>query len=54
VPLLWYGRTRSGYEQEYKEKGNYLYKQADYKGAAGQYHRALLYMKVGQISVVDP
>ncbi|CAH1262736.1 TTC9 [Branchiostoma lanceolatum] len=29
----------------HKEKGNELYKQKKYKGAIGQYHRALLYLK---------
>jgi hypothetical protein len=40
------------WEQEFKEKGNYLYKEGAYKAAAGQYHRALLYMKV--LIILDP
>ena len=31
---------------EYKDLGNTLYKEGNYKAAAGKYHRAILFMKV--------
>ena len=32
---------------EFKDLGNKFYKEGNYKAAAGKYHRAILYMKVG-------
>ena len=32
---------------EFKESGNKFYKEGNFKAAAGKYHRAILYMKVG-------
>ena len=35
---------------EYKDLGNKLYKERNFKSAAGKYHRAILYMKVTQLN----
>ena len=32
---------------EFKDLGNKFYKEGNFKAAAGKYHRAILYMKVG-------
>ena len=31
---------------EFKEAGNYLYKEGNHKKAAAQYHKAIMYLKV--------
>ena len=35
--------------KEYKDSGNVLYKEGKHKAAAGKYHRAILYLKVGRM-----